>query len=180
LIRFDDRIWFLGALWVLILPMKWLVASAVAAFLHEMFHIAAILLLGGKIRCVIVRPLGTVIETEGISGLQEAVCALAGPLGSFLPVLLIHRIPLIGLCALVQGVFNLMPVYPMDGGRALTRVLEVLYPENAERIAKWISLCVLTALLAVSIAGAVVFALGYTPVVICAVSILCAAARNRT
>lgn len=180
MIRFDDRVWFLGALWVLTLPLKWLVAAAAAACIHELFHMAAILLQGGKISRIVIKPLGTVMEAEGISGPQEAVCALAGPLGSLLPVLLIHRIPLIGLCALVQGVFNLLPIYPMDGGRVLLRLLEILCPANAERLTKRIGLCVLAVLLAVTVVGAVVFALGYTPVVICAVSILCAAARNRT
>ena len=121
----DDRVWFLGALLILVLPLKWLVAATAAACIHELFHLAAILLQGGRIRRIIVRPLGAVIEAERIGGLREAVCALAGPLGSLLPVLMIHRFPLIGLCALVQGVFNLLPVYPMDGGRALLRMVDV-------------------------------------------------------
>jgi len=180
LIRFDDRVWFLLALWILILPLKWLAAAIAAACIHELFHIAAILLQGGKLRRVLIRPLGTVMEAEGISGFGEAVCALAGPVGSLIPVLLIHRMPLIGLCAMVQGGFNLLPVYPMDGGRALLRLLEVLCPARAERLASRIGLCVLTVLLAVTVVGAVVFSLGYMPIVICAVSILCAVTRNRT
>lgn len=48
---------------------------------------------------------------------REAVCALAGPLGSFVLVSLGKYWPELALMALGQGIFNLIPVYPLDGGR---------------------------------------------------------------
>lgn len=179
MIRIDDRLWLVAALWALLLPLKWLAAALAAACVHELFHVAAILLQGGKIRRIVIRPFGAVIEAEGLRGLGEAVCAAAGPLGSLVPVLLIRWMPLVGLCALVQGSFNLLPVYPMDGGRVLRRLLEVLCPDKAEKLERRIALCVLTALFWVSAAGAVGFSLGCGPVIICITAILFAASRNR-
>ena len=180
MIRLDDRVWLLGALWLMLLPLKWLMAALCAACIHELFHLAAILLLGGKISHIVIRPMGTIMEVKQISGVQEAVCALAGPLGSLLLVLLIHRIPLIGLCALVQAVFNLLPIYPLDGGRAFLCFLEAWSPANAQRIGKVISLCSLIALLFISIYIRVRFSLGLMPVIICAVLILRVVFRNKT
>lgn len=44
-------------------------------------------------------------------------CAAAGPLGSFLFARAMTFFPEASVCALVQGIYNLLPVYPLDGGR---------------------------------------------------------------
>lgn len=54
---------------------------------------------------------------------KEALCALAGPVGSFSVVLLAEYFPEAALFGLVQGLYNLLPVYPLDGGRILRCLL---------------------------------------------------------
>lgn len=179
LIRIDDKAWLLWAALLLVLPMKWLLAALTAACIHEVCHMAAVLLAGGNVRRMTVAPFGAVIEAEGISGLREALCALAGPLGSFLLGFLIHRFPLLSLCGLVQGAFNLLPVYPMDGGRALLRLLEAAVPERAERLSGWVERSVLILLLSAAVTGAVRYALGIFPVLLCILAILKAILRKR-
>lgn len=116
----DDRVWILWALWILLIPFPWLLAAIVAACVHEVFHVAAVWLLGGRVHRIVIGPFGAKIHADGIHGYREALSALAGPLGSFLCLLFIRRFPLFGLCALIQGTFNLLPIYPLDGGRALS------------------------------------------------------------
>ena len=120
MVRLDDRVWILWAVWILLIPAPWLLGAVAAACVHEMGHILAVLLLGGSVHRIVIGPFGAKIHAAGIDGYREAFCALAGPLGSFLCLLVIRRFPVLGLCALVQGSFNLLPIYPLDGGRALS------------------------------------------------------------
>ncbi len=123
MIRLDDRIYLHWALLLLLLPVQWILAMAIAAAFHELCHMAAVHAVGGRVNSLKVLPFGAVMVVEEISGLKEGFCALAGPLGSFLLVLFIRPFPVLGICGLVQGLFNLLPVYPMDGGRILRILL---------------------------------------------------------
>lgn len=107
------------AFMILVLPARMLLAAGASAFFHELCHWLAIRLCGGEVICLKFGAGGTVMETLPLSPGRELCCALAGPAGSFLLVLLYPLIPLISFCALVQGCFNLLPVYPLDGGRAI-------------------------------------------------------------
>lgn len=179
LLRFDNRVWLLWAVWILLLPLKWIFAAAAAACIHEVCHIAAVLLLGGRVRGITVAPLGAVIEVEGVHGYREILCTLAGPVGSFLLMSLIHRFPLLGLCGLVQGVFNLLPVYPLDGGRALAGFLEATVPNQAGMISLWIERIVFFLLMALVIFVSLRYSLGFFPVMFCVLMIINARLRKR-
>ena len=98
-----------------------------------MAHIIVIQLLGGKVYGICLTPFGARIEMGNIFGMREAVCALAGPVASFAVAYLIHQYPVLGLCALFQGCYNLLPIYPLDGGRALRRILEGILPQEYSR-----------------------------------------------
>lgn len=179
MVRLDDRVWLLWALLILVLPLKWLLCAVLAAAVHELFHIGAVRLLGGRIRGIRIAPFGAVMAAEEISGYREALCALAGPVGSFLLVLLIRRFPVLGLCALVQGSFNLLPVYPMDGGRAVRCLLEAACPEHAAGAAAVIEIAVFSGLLAVVVGASVRYSLGWYPAVVCILAIANALLRKR-
>ncbi len=115
--------WVIWALWLLLLPFSWLLCALTAALVHEAFHIAAVILAGGSVRRICVGCFGARIEAEGTPGSREALCILAGPFGSLLLVCLIRRFPVLGLCGLIQGGFNLLPICPLDGGRALQSLI---------------------------------------------------------
>lgn len=104
---------------LLILPARMLLAAGTAAVFHELCHWLAIRLCGGEVLSVKIGAGGMVMETCPLPPGRELCCALAGPLGSFLLVFLYPITPLLSFCALVQGCFNLLPLYPLDGGRAL-------------------------------------------------------------
>lgn len=112
------------ALLLLLLPLPWLLAAVTAAVFHELCHAGAVYALGGRIRRVTIGPAGAVMETEIFGQGRELLAALAGPAGSLALVLLGRFLPRLAVCAGIQGLFNLLPLYPLDGGRALRCALE--------------------------------------------------------
>lgn len=124
MIRIDGWTYLLLALWLLTLPLNWLLAAAVAAAWHEISHALALLACGGRVICLEVTGGGARMLTSPLGRWKTFLCALAGPVGSGLLLLFAPWIPRVSLCALGQGAFNLLPIYPLDGGRAM----ECLFP----------------------------------------------------
>ena len=115
-----------AALLLLTLPLPWLLSAILAASIHEFCHILALLLTKTKIYGLRIGPFGAKIETEPMSRTAELLCAAAGPAGSLCLLVLIRIFPRLALCGAVQGLFNLLPLHPMDGGRILRCGLDLL------------------------------------------------------
>ena len=129
----------LAALLLLVIPLPWLAGALTAAVFHELCHILAVRIAGGKILRIIVTGRGASIETTPLSPKAAFFSTLAGPGGSFLLAAMGWYFPVCAVCALVQGIYNLLPVYPLDGGRALRILLQWLFPDFPwEGICLWI------------------------------------------
>ena len=119
---------------LLILPLSLLLAFLLAAFVHELCHYLMLCWNDVKTYKVSIGPFGATMETEPMEPGREVLCALAGPAGSFLLAACYGILPEIALCALVQGCFNLLPIYPMDGGRVLNGMLELMKIQERDKI----------------------------------------------
>lgn len=132
-----DRIWVSGwgcvalALTLLVLPLPWVAAAVLAAAVHELCHYLAIAALGGQVGRIAVGSGGAAMELGCLSPVRELLAAAAGPVGSLSLMLMGRFFPRLALCGLVQGLFNLLPIYPLDGGRILRRALELGLPDRA-------------------------------------------------
>ena len=110
------------ALMLLLFPLRFLVGVLLAALIHELGHLLALKLARGRVLSIRLRSFGARIEAAPMSPGRAALCALAGPAAGALTIFAYKTFPELALAGLVQTVFNLLPVYPLDGGRALRNI----------------------------------------------------------
>ena len=131
---------FAVAVALLMLSLSFLISFLAAAAVHELCHYLALRLAGVKMYRISIGPSGASMETEPMEPGREVLCAAAGPVGSFLLVAGYKFFPEMALCALIQGCFNLLPIHPLDGGRIVKGILELLKVPKGERIFVYIQL----------------------------------------
>lgn len=125
----------LFALMLLVLPLKWIVAVFFAAAVHELSHAGAVLLCGGRIIKFEIGIYGAVMTVTSMTHGKEVVCALAGPLAGLLFMLVAKWFPRTAICGVIQSAYNLIPIYPLDGGRAVySAMCGLLPPKSASKV----------------------------------------------
>jgi Zn-dependent protease len=123
---------FNGPIWFLMLPSLYMIVT-----LHEFGHVFAAMYYGNKCTSVTLLPIGGVAALDAKSltgGKKEFFVALAGPAVNFalaaLCVILYAIAAFLGPWTVVEdalgwlilvnmliGTFNLVPIFPLDGGR---------------------------------------------------------------
>ena len=163
-------IWIVLALAVLVLPLQWLFAILLAAFFHELCHYAAVKACGGQVLRLEIGWSGAQMEVAGLSTGKELLCSLAGPAGGLALLMVIRWIPRTAICAGFQSLFNLIPVYPLDGGRALRCGLELIFPlDTVDRVCLWVRKLCLIFMVGLGLYGTVFLHLGLMPLLLAVV-----------
>lgn len=116
-IQIDSSAYILCALMLLVIPLRWCAAAFGAALFHETCHIMMLSLLRCRIYGLKIHGNGAEILTQPLSPLEEVLAAAAGPTGSFALQFFSGVFPRLAICGFLQGIFNMLPFYPMDGGR---------------------------------------------------------------
>lgn len=143
-------------LWIL--DPQLLAPAALAAGIHEGGHLLALWLLGQKVTGLRFTALGLELKLGGreLSYGRELVAALSGPAASLFSAWLAagggHF--LFAGVSLALGVFNLLPISPLDGGRAFSSLCALaLPPAMCYEVTRWTA--VVTAGLALGLSVAV-------------------------
>lgn len=96
------------------------------AVLHELAHIAVALFLKVKIKEIVLLPVGVCAKFDYIEKKKkEILIAVAGPLFSII-IAFCTTNTLYKEINMVIAILNLIPVYPLDGGRMVRGILEHL------------------------------------------------------
>lgn len=153
------------AVMLLAVPLPWLLGWLIAAAVHECSHWCMLRLCGKRIYKVYLDFGGAKMQTDALSNGQTVLCALAGPVGGMMLLAIANTFPHAALCALILSAYNLLPIYPLDGGRALQGFLQTILPD---RYAKTIFIItektVLLALSALCTIAAFKWKLGLLPI----------------
>ena len=129
-IQINASLYFALALVILVLPVQWALSWAIAVCIHEWFHFIAVRLCKGQVYRWQIGMSGMKMEADIPTDGREFICAIAGPVGSLLLLLLAKWFPRIAVCGLIHGVYNLLPVFPLDGGRALKCLVNKYLPKH--------------------------------------------------
>ena len=134
-------------------PDGWVAATLAAALLHEVGHLLAAYCLGIPVAALRTDFFGARLEVRGrmLSYGEEWLLSAAGPLTSLLVALaggLLWRVSpfffALSGASILLGIFNLLPIATLDGGRMLeVLLLSILVPARAEAILRLCSFAAL-------------------------------------
>ncbi len=147
------------------------------ALIHELGHMLVGILLGFKPTKLEIMPYGVSVGFEikcedynkkvkkaNMLAVKKLIIALAGPITNFIitVIFLIINKNLFGIernlviyANILIGIFNLIPIYPLDGGRAIKNILHITVGlkksyEYTNQISK-ITICILTGICSITI-----------------------------
>ena len=145
------------------------------AFIHELGHLLAGLLMGMKPEKIELMPFGVSISFKikieeynkkikkgNILELKKIIVALAGPITNLIIIFLIDKLNIdilksltIIYTNLIIMIFNLLPIYPLDGGRILKGILHINFgkrkSEEYINIISKITLIIITSITSIAI-----------------------------
>ncbi len=132
-----------------------LIIGFIIIIIHEVIHLITARILGYSGFSIDILPIGTTLklkDLEEASPKEDIIISLSGPLGNFLIALISYFLGRyflnssfieFGNYNLVIGIFNLVPAFPLDGGRILRDILNIkLIFKKANKIALNISIVI--------------------------------------
>ncbi len=167
-VQTGKSLWLVLGILILALPLKWLVAVATSIAVHELCHYYAVRMCGGHVYSMRISATGMQMRTSSLSPGKELFCSLAGPAGGVLLFFLSMRMPRLALCALIHSAYNLIPLYPMDGGRAVENLLLLLFPRYGPRIFLWLERVLGAVIVVICLWASLVQKLGIIPLILAA------------
>ena len=102
------------------------------AFIHELGHLVTGVILGLQVKSVNIMPFGVSINFEDYSNkyiIKKIIIAVAGPIINLAIVILAIYNEWgedIIYANMLIGMFNLIPLYPLDGGRIMKYVVNII------------------------------------------------------
>lgn len=122
-IKIEVSFYIALAVAIILLPVRLVFSWVIAVAVHEFAHYLALKLTGVDVYKIRVSLSGVRMGVDELSGWRAVVCSLAGPIGGLLPLIIRRWMPCTAICATLHSCYNLIPIFTLDGGRALEAVL---------------------------------------------------------
>lgn len=145
-----------------------------AVTLHEAGHLLALRCMHAQLHKISFHLSGAIIHTQALSYQKELLAAAAGPAVNVLcSAVFLHHDPRFALVNLLLLGYNLLPFYPMDGGRMLRALLHLLLPDGMAMVTERVIVVAgLLSLTAFSCYLTCIWHAGLWPVILCALLLL--------
>lgn len=169
--RIDLKIFIFLILFYFTKQIKLYAMIMIFALIHEFGHLLAGVIMGMKPEKIEVMPFGVSISFKinvdeynekikngNVLEIKKIIVALAGPITNFIIILISYNLNLdliksmlIIYTNFLIMIFNLLPIYPLDGGRILKGILHIIVGKrNAEKYINTISKIMVIVITAVS------------------------------
>ena len=142
-IRIDLKILIFLVLFYFTNQLKIYLVIMLFCFIHELGHIFAGLIFNMKIEKLEIMPFGFSVsfEDNGTNNFKNIFVAAAGPLVTLAIIFIFFNLKISLKQEIIYSnililIYNLMPIYPLDGGRIIKGILQI--KEEEERAQKMI------------------------------------------
>ena len=142
-INISLKIFLFVTIFILTNQIEIYVLLMIFAVFHEIGHLVAGILLGLKPKKINIMPLGFCIQfnipveiynkrllKSNILSLKKLIIALAGPLVNLILSIIfivVHMNTNLIYTNILICIFNLIPIYPLDGGRIIKNALKIIF-----------------------------------------------------
>ena len=166
--KIDLKIFIFIAIFLLTNQIQLYAIIMIFAFIHELGHLLSGILLGMKPKKIEIKPYGVSISFEltpkdynkkigkgNLLELKKIIVALSGPLTNLICIIIFYNINIgvfYNLIIIYSNIllllFNLIPIYPLDGGRIIKEILHITMgkrkAEKCINIISFVSISVIT------------------------------------
>ena len=140
--KIDIKIFLVGLIFFIVNQFYMYILFMIFVIIHECFHLLAGIVLGYKVKNLKIMPLGvsvgfkekeeeynTKIRKSNMNNVKKIIILLMGPISNIViaGMFLVLNKPEPVYINIVIAIFNLLPIYPPDGGQILNRILRIFY-----------------------------------------------------